>query len=58
MINKHFNINLYIILMASHTQRVLRTTRILANFQIRPENNNPYNTRNQEKMNKDGIVIL
>lgn len=44
--------------MASHTQRVLRTTRILANFQIRPENNNPYNTRNQEKMNKDGIVRL
>ena len=41
-----------------HTQRVLRTTRILTNFQIRPENNNPYNTRNRDKMNTNGTIKL
>lgn len=44
--------------MTSHTQRVLRTTRILSNFQIRPENNNPYNTRNRDKMNTNGTIKL
>lgn len=42
----------------SHTQKVLRTTRILSNFQIRPENNNPYNTRNRDKMNTNGTIKL